>query len=96
MKYLNSRGREIHWDFIRAAFASVATIAIVPMQDLLGLDSSARMNLPASQSGNWNWRAPAGVLVEELATRLRCLTEIYGRLQPRELKPAAEASETKA
>jgi 4-alpha-glucanotransferase len=81
LRYLNSKGREIHWDLIRAAMSSVADTAIVPLQDLLGLDSSARMNLPASPSGNWNWRAAADALSEKLTSRLRCLTELYGRLQ---------------
>ena len=80
LKYLNSHGREIHWDFIRAVMASVAHTAVVPLQDLLGLDSSARMNLPASDRGNWNWRAPAGVLTGALAERLRDIADVYGRL----------------
>src|SRR5262249_42531847 len=65
LKYLNTRGREINWDFIRAAFSSTANTAIVPMQDVLGLDSTARMNLPASDKGNWNWRVPTQWPVEE-------------------------------
>jgi 4-alpha-glucanotransferase len=80
LKYLHSTGREIHWDFIRAVLASVADTAIIPMQDLLGLDSSARMNLPASEEGNWNWRAPSAAFTGEIAARLRGLTELYGRL----------------
>src|SRR5437870_1475069 len=47
LRYLNSNGREIHWDLIRTAWASVANTAVVPLQDLLGLGSRARMNLPA-------------------------------------------------
>ncbi len=46
LRYLKSNGKEIHWDFIEAAFASVSGIAIVPLQDILGLGSKARMNLP--------------------------------------------------
>ena len=48
--------REIHWDFIRAALASVADTAIVPLQDVLGLGSEARMNLPGRARGNWRFR----------------------------------------
>ncbi len=77
--YLNTDGREIHWDFIRAALASVANTAIIPMQDLLGLGTQARMNLPASTEGNWQWRFPADALTAPLAARLRALTELYGR-----------------
>ncbi len=80
LRYLNSDGSEIHWDFIRAALASVADMAIVPAQDLLGLDTEARMNLPASDSGNWNWQLRDGELDEEIGIRLGRLTELYGRV----------------
>lgn len=78
-RYLNSDGSEIHWDFIRAVWASVADTAIVPLQDLLGLGSEARMNLPNSVSGNWSWRFEAGALSSEIVKRLKDLTQIYGR-----------------
>ncbi|HEY7543657.1 MAG TPA: 4-alpha-glucanotransferase, partial [Blastocatellia bacterium] len=84
LKYLRSNGREIHWDFIREAFASVACFAIAPMQDVLGLDSSARMNLPASSEGNWGWRMPAGALNKKICKRLYGMAELYGRLQKNE------------
>jgi 4-alpha-glucanotransferase len=79
LAYLNTEGREIHWDFIRAVLASVADTAIIPLQDLLGLGTEARMNLPNSTSGNWAWRYKAGALTRELGERLKKLTEIYGR-----------------
>jgi len=79
LKYLNSDGREIHWDFIRAAIASVADTAIVPMQDILGLGSEGRMNLPATGSGNWDWRCREKDFSDRLAERLKALTETYGR-----------------
>lgn len=79
LKYLNSDGQEIHWDFIRVALSSVAEVAIVPLQDLLGLDSSARMNLPASEQGNWGWRFKPEALTLALSEKLRKMTEIYGR-----------------
>ena len=79
LKYLNTDGREIHWDFIRAVFASVANTAIVPLQDVLGLGSEARMNLPASTQGNWQWRYEKGALTHRHAERLRELAELYGR-----------------
>jgi 4-alpha-glucanotransferase len=88
MKYLNVDGEEVQWDFIRAVFASVANTAIVPMQDLLGLGSEARMNLPNSTAGNWLWRFRHEDLSEELSTRLRDLTDLYGRL------PKGEESQT--
>ncbi|HEX7173949.1 MAG TPA: 4-alpha-glucanotransferase, partial [Pyrinomonadaceae bacterium] len=80
LKYLDTDGSEIHWDFIRAAHASVADISIVPLQDVLGLGSDARMNIPASTEGNWAWRFREGALTEALRDRLREMTETYGRL----------------
>jgi 4-alpha-glucanotransferase len=80
MRYLRSNGEEINWDFIRAVMASVACLAIVPLQDVLGLDSSARMNLPASREGNWNWRFREGALTKKMARRLSRLASLYGRL----------------
>ena len=58
--YLNTDGKKIQWDFIRAVWASVANTAIVPLQDLLGLGTEARMNLPNSTVGNWSWRFRSG------------------------------------
>ena len=79
LDYLQSEGREIHWDFIRAALASVANLAIIPLQDLLGLGNDARMNLPNSTTGNWSWRYKAGALKDKLRDRLKELTTLYGR-----------------
>ena len=58
----------------------VAGVAVVPLQDLLGLGTEARMNLPNSTAGNWSWRFNAGALSDELATRLRDLAALYGRV----------------
>ena len=79
LRYLGGAGAHIHWDFIRAVQMSVADVSIVPMQDLLGLDSTARMNTPGRASGNWSWRLPPGALTAELRARLRESTETYGR-----------------
>ena len=79
LDYLNIRGEEIHWGFIRGVLASVANTAIVPLQDLLGLGSEARMNLPNSTEGNWAWRFQENELKPDLAARLKQLTELYGR-----------------
>jgi 4-alpha-glucanotransferase len=89
---LGTDAANLHWGFIRAAFASVARMAIVPLQDLLGLGSDARMNRPSSASGNWDWRLADGALTKELALELRRVTELYGRLP---LPAPAEPEETK-
>ena len=79
LKYLGSDGREIHWDLIRLAMMSVADTVIVPLQDVLGLGSEARMNYPGRLGGNWAWRYTEGALTEEVCERLAELTETYGR-----------------
>ncbi|MDQ7053822.1 MAG: 4-alpha-glucanotransferase [candidate division KSB1 bacterium] len=78
-KYMNTDGREIHWDFIRLAFGSVANTAIVPLQDVLGLGSEARMNLPGRPDGNWEWRFRTEALTREIRHRLRELVELFER-----------------
>ncbi len=82
LRYLRSSGKEIHWDFIEAAYGSVSCLAIVPLQDILGLGSSARMNLPASMEGNWNWRYRQDLLTGDIARRLNEITVLYGRNNP--------------
>ena len=78
--YLNSRSdNEIHWDAIRGAWSSVASMAIAPIQDFLGLGSEARINTPGLASGNWQWRLKDGVLTDELAERIAKLTKVYSR-----------------
>jgi len=77
MDYLNTDGKEIHWDLIRGVLASVANTAVVPLQDLLGLGTEARMNLPNSTEGNWAWRV--NTLTTDLAVRLNDLSKLYGR-----------------
>jgi 4-alpha-glucanotransferase len=83
LKYLGSDGKEINWDFIRLALSSVANTAIIPMQDLLGCGSEARMNVPARESGNWGWRFKTDQIDQAMNDRLAELTEIYGRNRAR-------------
>ncbi len=78
-RYLSLDGREVHWEFIRAALASVADTAIVPVQDLLGLGSEARMNRPGTDTGNWRWRLLPGQLSHEVVQTLAIMTATYGR-----------------
>ena len=71
---------DIAWELMRLAHASVSNLAIIPMQDVLGLGAAARMNYPAKAKGNWFWRMRDGRLNARLASKLRRLTEIHGRL----------------
>jgi 4-alpha-glucanotransferase len=70
---------EVHWEFIRLAMMSVANLAIVPIQDILGLGEEARMNRPATLESNWRWRLLPEQLTPSLARKFREITEIYGR-----------------
>lgn len=79
LEYLGADGREMHWTMMRAALASVADTVLIPAQDLLGLGSAARMNLPATSGRNWKWRLMPGALTPEIAARLARLTSLYGR-----------------
>lgn len=81
--YLGSDGHEIEWDLIRAALTSVAARAIVPLQDVLGLASEARMNTPSKPAGNWSWRAQPDAFRPDLAERLRRLVDLAGRMPKR-------------
>ena len=79
LDYLGLPGEAMPWPLIRAALASVAALAVLPMQDLLGLGGAARMNTPGTIIGNWAWRLEPGQLEPTLATRLRTALELYGR-----------------
>lgn len=78
-RYFHTDGSEAAWTLIDAAWSSVALIAITPMQDLLELPSSARMNLPGRAEGNWTWRFTSDALSPMLVGRLLEATTIYGR-----------------
>jgi 4-alpha-glucanotransferase len=72
--------KEINWEFIRLALASVANQAIIPLQDILGLDNRARMNDPSVNAGNWRWRYESSEMItQELGDRLLALTQLYNR-----------------
>jgi 4-alpha-glucanotransferase len=72
-------GEPSPWELIELAYASPASLAIVPAQDVLGLGSEARMNRPGTAEGNWTWRLEPGRLTGSLAARLRALAERTGR-----------------
>lgn len=79
-RYFQSPDDDIVWQMIRGVISSVANTAIIPMQDIMGLDDSARMNLPASVgSANWSWRYDPSQMQGWMMDRLREMIEIYGR-----------------
>jgi 4-alpha-glucanotransferase len=80
----------VNWAFIRAAQASVASFSIVPLQDVLGLGSEARLNTPSVTNGNYRWRYQPGSLTRELAERLASLAEVTDRLAQQVPVPPAE------
>lgn len=98
-RYMRCDGSYITWDFIRTAMASTAKYAVFPLQDLFGLDSSARMNTPGVASGNWAWRYRADWLTKETARQLKETCILFGRLgdmyetdEPEDIAAAAKAS----
>ena len=80
LDYLGCGEDDIAWSLIRTVLASVADTCIIPLQDLLSLDGQARMNLPGVAMNNWGWRYKSGDITEAALSRLRFLTELYGRL----------------
>lgn len=79
-RYVGTTGEQIHWDLIRVAYSSVGDTVIIPMQDVLGLDSSARMNRPGQSEGNWTWRfTPEQLKSSNAAARLADFAAVYGR-----------------
>ncbi len=77
--YVGATPRDMPWDFIRLASASVADLCIFPMQDILSLDDRARMNTPGRSDGNWGWRYLPHALNDRIRDRLLRMTHLYGR-----------------
>lgn len=71
---------KIHWDFVRLALSSVARLAVIPVQDYLGLGVEARINEPSTLGKNWRWRMLNGEITEELAVKCRRIAKLYGRV----------------
>jgi 4-alpha-glucanotransferase len=78
-RYFPGMGADIAWDLIRVAWSSVADYALTPLQDLLSLPTSARMNYPGKPAGNWTWRFVTGQVTPALMDRLGDLTALYSR-----------------
>ncbi|MFZ5945204.1 MAG: 4-alpha-glucanotransferase [Bacillota bacterium] len=75
----NMNGEKICWHFIEIAFQSSSVLAIIPLQDILCLDSSARMNYPGTLGNNWNWRFKRGDLSKDIEMKLEHLVKVYKR-----------------
>lgn len=86
------RNSEICKELIRAALASVADTAIIPLQDYLGLGSNARINTPSTLGGNWEWRVEKEAFTDELKGEMLELAQLYGRA-PRQKKEKARKAE---
>ena len=93
LDYVGGDGSDIARDFIREAYTSVARLAVVPLQDVFGLGSEARMNTPGVASGNWMWRADREGFTSERAEPLERIARLTGRA-PRNVRE--EPTEKKA
>lgn len=83
IEYMNNAftpKNEISWDFIRMAYSSVAKLAVIPMQDFLGLGSEARTNTPSTLGTNWKWRMLKHETTDALAEKIYRMNWIYSRL----------------
>jgi len=69
----------IHWSLIRLGMGTVANLAIFPLQDILGLGTDSRMNLPGTADGNWGWRYREDFINSWITEHLGWITELYGR-----------------
>jgi 4-alpha-glucanotransferase len=78
-RYLNTDGHDINWVMIRTLMASVAHTVLFPLQDVLGVGSAGRMNLPGTSSCNWRWRFRSDALTTEHSVHLKQLAETYDR-----------------
>jgi 4-alpha-glucanotransferase len=88
--YVGEKDDDIHWSFIRLAQESVASLSVVPLQDVLGLGSEARLNTPSVSEGNFRWRYQPGALTDAIAEKLAGLAEVTDRLPPHVLPPPSE------
>lgn len=95
-EYLNLTKEEgYNWGMMRAAWSSVADMAIVPMQDILGLGSEARINTPSTIGENWKWRATADQIDNSIAKKLRKCMKMYARLNEPEVEEETESDDKK-
>jgi 4-alpha-glucanotransferase len=88
--YVGENDADIHWALIRLAQESVASLSVVPLQDVLGLGSEARLNTPSVSEGNFRWRYQPGALTDAVAGKLAALATVTDRLPPHVLPPPSE------
>ena len=88
--YVGESEDGIHWAFIRLAQTSVASLSVVPLQDVLGLGSEARLNTPSVSEGNFRWRYQPGTLTRPLAEKLAALAVVTDRLPVHGFPPPSE------
>ena len=82
LEYIGNRftpEADIHWDYIRLAMRSVADTCIIPVQDYLGLSCEARINTPSTLGGNWIWRSDADSFTDNLAAKIKKITQLCAR-----------------
>ena len=79
INYLNHAQTDMPWQLLTTVMASVARLAIIPLQDALEMPAENRMNIPGTTENNWQWRYLPTALESELSTKLRELSRIYGR-----------------
>jgi 4-alpha-glucanotransferase len=89
-RYVGPSEESINWTLIRTAYRSVADTVVIPLQDVMGLGTEARMNTPAEASGNWSWRFKMEAFTDKQVAKLRELALIYGRTEPDEKKEMPE------
>ncbi len=80
LAFFNSDGSNIHWDFIKMAMDSKARTAIIPLQDILGLGTDARMNIPGTVGDNWEWRYSDDLMRPDILKKMKALTAKSGRI----------------
>ena len=90
LAYLGEAGDGMHWAMARAAQNSIANLCVIPLQDVLGLGSEARMNTPSRSQGNWGWRYRQSALTPQLAEKLAAMAEVCDRLPSLSAQQQAE------
>ena len=91
-RYLARDGHDVAWDMIRLAHSSVANMAVIPLQDIMVLGNEARMNFPGKVGGYWAWRYTDEMLADWMVSRLRGMTELYGRVIEDDVEEGEEIS----